>query len=123
VIIADQPPPVANDEPAVWPVVIRDIESRCHGGASTEGLEQLADDARERDRVGRDRYGVPLQLHNGRDALVDAYQECLDAMVYLRQACAEELDRAREVQLAVLYSESLELARRVRVILTARGSK
>ena len=43
----------------------------------------------ERDQLGRERYGVPLQPHNGRDALVDSYQEILDAAVYLRQAIYE----------------------------------
>lgn len=66
---ADQPPPVRNDGPAIWPLVIEDM--------------------RERDRVGRERYGTPLQAHNGRDALVDAYQEALDLAVYLRQAIEE----------------------------------
>ena len=43
----------------------------------------------ERDRVGRARYGMPLRAGNGRDALVDAYQEALDLAVYLRQAVEE----------------------------------
>jgi hypothetical protein len=46
-------------------------------------------DMHERDQVGRERYGTPLQAHNGRDALVDAYQEALDLVVYLRQAIEE----------------------------------
>lgn len=67
--VADQPPPVPSDGAAVWPLVIGDM--------------------RERDRVGRARYGTPLRAFNGRDALVDAYQEALDLAVYLRQAIAE----------------------------------
>ena len=67
--VQDQPPPVPNERPAVWDLVIADM--------------------RERDHVGRERYGTPLQPHNGRDALVDAYQEALDLVVYLRQAIAE----------------------------------
>jgi hypothetical protein len=35
------------------------------------------------------RYGTLLQAGNGRDALVDAYQECLDLACYLRQAIEE----------------------------------
>ena len=34
-------------------------------------------------------YGTPLQAGNGRDALWDAYEECLDLACYLRQAIAE----------------------------------
>lgn len=67
--VQDQPPPVPNDLPAVWDLVIEDMRSR--------------------DAVGRERYGTPLQPHNGRDPLVDAYQEALDLVVYLRQAIAE----------------------------------
>ena len=65
----DQPAPVANDHPAVWPLVIMDMAAR--------------------DQVGRARYGVPLQPHNGRDALRDAYEEALDLCAYLRQAIME----------------------------------
>ncbi len=65
----DQPAPVANDRVAVWPLVIEDMLAR--------------------DNVGRERYGVPLQPHNGRDALLDAYAEALDLCVYLRQAIFE----------------------------------
>lgn len=61
--------PVPNDLPAVWDLVIADMEAR--------------------DLVGRGRYGTPLQPYNGRDALVDAYQEALDLVVYLRQAIYE----------------------------------
>ena len=49
-------------------------------------------DMEDRRRLGIERYGTPLQPHNGRDALVDAYQEALDLAVYLRQAI-EERDR------------------------------
>jgi hypothetical protein len=65
----DQPDPVPNDSPSLWRLVIEDME--------------------QRERVGMVRYGTPLQVHNGRDALVDAYQEALDLAVYLRQAIEE----------------------------------
>ena len=65
----DQPHPKAAAGPPIWELVIADM--------------------RERDRVGRERYGTPLQANNGRDALVDAYQEALDLAVDLRQAITE----------------------------------
>lgn len=46
-------------------------------------------DLEERERVGIARYGTPLQPHNGRDALVDLYQELLDACCYIRQLIEE----------------------------------
>jgi len=71
VSIADthEPAPVPNGRPAVWSLVISDM--------------------RARDAEGRRKYGTPLQPFNGRDALVDAYQEALDLVVYLRQAIEE----------------------------------
>ncbi len=68
-LTAEQPMPKRNEHPAVWPLVLADM--------------------RQRDLLGRTRYGTPLQPHNGRDALVDAYQECLDLAVYLRQLIYE----------------------------------
>lgn len=65
----DQPMPTKSDRPAIWDLVIADMQ--------------------ERDQVGRARYGTPLQAFNGRDALKDAYAEALDLAVYLRQAIAE----------------------------------
>lgn len=54
----------------------------------------VIEDMRQRDQIGRQRYGVPLTVHNGRDALRDAYEEALDLAVYLRQAI-EERDTKR----------------------------
>lgn len=65
----EQPEPVPNDRPAVWPLVIMDMANR--------------------DSVGRKRYGVSLQPGNGRDALRDAYEEALDLCAYLRQEIME----------------------------------
>lgn len=65
----DQPPPVPNEHPAIWDLVLADIH--------------------ERDLVGAARYSTRLQPHNGRDALKDAYAEGLDLVVYLRQAIYE----------------------------------
>ena len=67
--MSDQPAPIRNDLPAVWPLVISDMQAR--------------------DALGRARYGTPLQPHNGRDALRDAFEEALDLCVYLRQAIYE----------------------------------
>ena len=56
------PKPSSGD---VWLLVLKDME--------------------ERRQHGIEKYGVPVQPHNGRDPLVDAYQEALDLCVYLRQ--------------------------------------
>jgi hypothetical protein len=67
--IVDQPPPVHTNGPAIVDLVLTDLA--------------------ERKRIGIARYGTPLQAHNGRDALIDAYQEALDLACYLRQAIEE----------------------------------
>jgi len=64
-----QPKPRHNNNPAVWDLVLQDIK--------------------DRDSAGRIKYGTRLQPNNGRDPLVDAYQEALDLVVYLRQEIYE----------------------------------
>lgn len=64
-----QPPSRRSILPAVWDLVIEDM--------------------RERDRIGAELYGSRLQPFNGRDPMVDLYQELLDAAAYVRQAIYE----------------------------------
>lgn len=52
-------------------------------------VDLVIDDLIDRKAVGIERYGTPLQASNGRDALLDAYQEALDLCCYLRQAIEE----------------------------------
>jgi len=59
-----QPPPVHNDHPSCHDLVIADMQ--------------------ERRAFGLQKYGTILQPHNGRDFLIDVYQEVLDQAVYLR---------------------------------------
>jgi hypothetical protein len=49
----------------------------------------VARDIYKRMEQGTQIYGTPLQPHNGRDALVDAYEEVLDLAQYLRQVIYE----------------------------------
>ena len=64
----EQPTPTGDGTP-IWDLVVKDMQLR--------------------DQLGRERYGTPLRTHNGRDGLVDAYQEVLDLAVYLRQELEE----------------------------------
>lgn len=68
-LTTEQQDPIPNDGPGIWSMVIQDMQ--------------------DRDKGGFQKYGTRLQAHNGRDALVDAYQEALDLVVYLRQAIEE----------------------------------
>jgi hypothetical protein len=66
----DQPlPTIHPGAPFIQDLVIADIE--------------------ERKQIGIRRYGTPLQAHNERDALLDAYQEALGLCMYLKQALVE----------------------------------
>lgn len=56
---------------------------------STPIVDLVIEDLQERKRLGTERYGTPLQAHNGRKPLVDAYQEALDLVAYLRQEIEE----------------------------------
>ena len=60
-----QPQPTPNNHPAVWDLVIADMQ--------------------ERDQIGELKYGTRLKTFNGRDALIDLTQELMDGIVYLRQ--------------------------------------
>lgn len=64
-----QPAPTHNENPSCHDLVIADMQ--------------------ERRGFGLDKYGTILQPENGRDMLVDAYQEVLDLAVYLRGAIYE----------------------------------
>lgn len=73
----DQPLPVINDRPYIHDLVSMDVQKR--------------------KELGANRYGTPLQPDNGRNALLDAYEEILDAACYLKQRLIEE-ETSREVQ-------------------------
>ncbi len=58
-------------------------------GAGRPIYEMVIEDIRVRAEVGKATYGEYLRAHNGRSALIDAYQEAVDLAVYLRQQIAE----------------------------------
>lgn len=83
-----EPEPIQNSHPAVWDLVVADM--------------------RERDQMGEKKYGTRLQPFNGRNSLVDAYQESLDLAVYLRQTLYElEALRAKNERLRAGIEEVL----------------
>lgn len=84
--IVDQPAPLAQPERTpVWALVIDDYQRMAASQNIVDPVDALVvSDMAERDQAGRQRYGTPLTTGNGRDHLVDAYQEGLDLAVYLR---------------------------------------
>ena len=80
--IQQQPPTPSNGD--VWQLVIEDMKARREFGIA--------------------KYGVPVQVENGRDHLTDALQESLDLVVYLRAAIEKRnmehrYDLAKKVRL------------------------
>lgn len=59
-------------------------------GTGPEIAPLVVADLQARVSAGEKKYGERLRAHNGRDALLDAYQEALDLAMYLRQAIYEE---------------------------------
>lgn len=66
---AKKEPPPEDGKGLILPLVINDLESRAE--------------------FGFNKYETMLKSHNGRDALMDAYQEALDLVMYLRQEIEE----------------------------------
>lgn len=53
-------------------------------------VNQVMHDLHRRKVMGIKKYGTPLQAHNGRCALQDAYEEALDLCCYLKQKLLED---------------------------------
>jgi hypothetical protein len=64
----NEPAPAKGKKP-ILPLVLADLESRAD--------------------MGKLKYGTMLESDNGRDSLMDAYQEACDLVMYLRQAIEE----------------------------------
>ncbi|HEX8108488.1 MAG TPA: hypothetical protein VF516_12230, partial [Kofleriaceae bacterium] len=68
--VVEQPAPIPNDGPSMHDLVMADFQAR--------------------KALGLARYKALLQSHNGRVAVIDAYQEQLDWLVYMRQMIEED---------------------------------
>ncbi len=103
-----EPAPQNQDGPALWPLVIMDLLQ------DEDPIRVLvAKDAQKRHEFGIKKYGVPLVAHNGRNHLLDAYQEQLDKVVYLRahyEQTNDDDDIARAMYWFALR-EAIELRR------------
>lgn len=59
--------------------------------------ELVIEDLNERMAHGIQKYKTALQPFNGRNALIDAYQECLDQALYLKQRLIEEEEKRHQI--------------------------
>ena len=69
------------------PALVPKTTERKPGGR--EVLEIVQADLAKRVGMGMEKYGQALQSNDGRDPLVDAYQEALDLTLYLRKCILE----------------------------------
>ncbi len=87
--IVDQPPPKATDRLATWDIIMSYVDqahrdnSHVALGVDADVISLVLADMRDRDVIGAKRHGMRLTSGNGRDHLVDAYQELLDSCAYL----------------------------------------
>ena len=58
-------------------------------GGDTEILPLVLQDLCARGEMGDRKFGQSMRTHDGRDSLVDAYQEAIDLLMYLRKALEE----------------------------------
>lgn len=53
-------------------------------------IQEVIQDILAREQKGIQTYGTTLKTNNGRDSLLDAYQEVLDLAIYLKQKIMED---------------------------------
>lgn len=92
-------PAPSTGQVRVYDLVVRELRGPIN--------RQLVADLTARMEMGVAKYGTPLMTHNGRDPLVDAYQESLDLVMYLRQAEAEHGIEEQQYFLALNLARSL----------------
>jgi hypothetical protein len=97
-----QPAPIPTDETPTWDIVIqRKINRRNsleNAGIQFKHYDILIELMRERNRIGIETYGTPLQPSNGRCSVKDTLEELNDAEVYLENVAIKKRDdRYRQI--------------------------
>jgi hypothetical protein len=80
----------------------------------SECSEELTSDFLARLEKGLQTYGTPLQPFNGRNALLDLYEEVLDACQYSKQLCLENPDC---IKFRYLYDSFIRQAQYIKGLL------
>jgi hypothetical protein len=90
-LVAPEPLPSKNELSFMWP----------------NAIERIIEIAKQRDEFGANKYGTRLQPFNGRDPLVDAFQEGLDQLVYIEQELFERPYKNAVIEAAINFSMNL----------------
>jgi len=98
-----EPPPTNNEHPAIADVVAADFVAL----GNLEGAA-VAADIMARKAFGMAKYKTPLQPFNGRDVVMDLYQELLDATKYARVLLYENQYAAKDDSDALDIYEQLK---------------
>ena len=72
-------------------------------GDGADVTKLVIGDLQRRSAMGEKKYGTALRLHNGRDALIDLYQELLDGVCYIRQKITEDVDHRADGYVQGVY--------------------
>lgn len=109
----------------VAPKVITDIGNYMLATGLPSSLgDAIVADIRDRIEIGIKRYGHRLQAHNGRDALLDAYQEALDLTNYLKQYQLESSvagARSERAHSMTLFYKALDIVTSIKELMNDRG--
>ena len=96
-----EPAPTGDGQP-VWPTIMASVK----GGKAADLIPHM----QARHAFGLAKYGTPLRANNGRDPLIDAFQEALDLVAYLGQA---SMEAPKDAELDAMFDESVQWALRV----------
>lgn len=116
-LVEPEPMPTKNELPYMWP----------------KAIDRIIEIARQRDDFGAKKYGTRLQPFNGRDPLVDAFQEGLDKLVYIEQELFERPYKDAVIEAAIAFATNSDpwlnttlttkLRQAVDSLLDVKGSK
>lgn len=62
-------------------------------GTGKKVIDEVVMDIKARSCMGEKKYGTPLRTFNGRNAMMDLYQELLDSVMYAKQVLMEMEDK------------------------------
>ena len=107
-----QPEPIPNNSRSIHDLVMEDLEAV--RGLTVKMRLLLHEGLEGRKQKGLETYGTVLQAHNGRDALLDLWEEMLDATCYAHQAWTEDPDNE---DLKLVYNYTLHLCAHIAEVL------
>lgn len=87
--ISSQTPPTGSGEVVLTAVLNRLANMSSVSAIPFVASQLLKEDLNARSEMGREKYGTVLRTKNGRRAIVDMYQELMDAIMYAQQARLE----------------------------------